>query len=136
MKFVVIMIIILQYGGLNSGASGLLCKCASIWTVPQPYFIFRYFLGRISHFCLGMASDHDSPTSWVAGMTGTSHHTWPNIIIIIVIHQLPKMKNWSIRKAMMFWLYWAALTTVKHNHTSECDKALYGVRAILPTSNP
>jgi hypothetical protein len=37
------------------------------------------FSDRVSHCCLGLASDHDLPTSasHIVGITGLCHYSWP-----------------------------------------------------------
>jgi hypothetical protein len=45
---------------------------------PQPafFFFFSYFLGRVSHFCLELASDCNLPTyaSHIVGTIGMYHY--------------------------------------------------------------
>jgi hypothetical protein len=48
-----------QYWGLNLHFLG---RCSISWATFPALFCFNYFLGRISHFCLGTSSYLDPPT--------------------------------------------------------------------------
>jgi hypothetical protein len=53
-------------------------KYSTMWASPPALFCFSYFLGRVLHFCPGLASDQYPPTyaSHVAGIIDVPHHTW------------------------------------------------------------
>jgi hypothetical protein len=62
--------------GFELRASCLLGRYYTPWAMHQPFFaLFMYFFDRVSHFCLGPASDLDPPTcaSHIAGITGANH---------------------------------------------------------------
>jgi hypothetical protein len=60
--------------GFELMASYLLGRCSITWFKPPFLFCFSYFLDRLSHFCWGLASDHNPPPTYASSWGSGTHH--------------------------------------------------------------